>query len=141
MTFSLSLSQTRRTARTKRLGNGTTLMTATSQRLPRASSWLVVTCIACLSESYILYTQGDSFPHRLLLPMCCSTVAALKADQPTSLIAPSANPLQMKFVFRKPSSVPAVSLLLRRERRRRCSVRRREDRRENAPEMRYIGPS
>ena len=133
MTFTLSLTDT---AYCKNKETGKWYNFDDSHVSEASESQLVVSAhISCLNESYILDSQGDSFPHRLLLPMCCSTVAALKADQRTSLIAPSANPLQMKFVFRRPSSVPAVSLLLRR---RRCSVRRREEaRRENAPEMRY----
>ena len=89
--------------------------------------------VACLSE---LTLKVIFSPLRLLQPMCCSTVAVRKADQHTSLTAPSANPLQKKFLFRKPSSVLAVNLPMRKRERRRCSVKRREARRESAPEMR-----
>ena len=76
-------------------------------------------------------------PLRLLQLMCCSTVAARKADQLTSLTAPSANPSQKKFVSRKPSSIlPAVNLPMKKRERRICSAMRREVRRENAQEMR-----
>ena len=66
---------------------------------------------------YSKWQKCALFIHRLLQRMYCSTTVRRRADGPTSWTATSANPSQRSAVSSKPSTIPALTMTLRRRRR------------------------